>query len=250
MNSTRNWKGCGLLCNYLRADPNNKWFWELRLKHVCASTEIEMTSWLKHKPMCLDFPRAFLAKYQNFAFGQRGRVWDAPVGGVWLSAAIPFANRNSASILRLALAVALAEQLEIEGIKVQIKWPNDLIVNKKKIAGILTKLIYRGDTIRFARIGLGLNVYNKTPKEGISLKDICIPTSHKIDFWAARSIVSIERAVEICSDNHWLLNQVKKRLCKEQIINPEDGALWDIYDISIDGNLVVKKNNIFKSITR
>ena len=111
-----------------------------------------------------------VAAHQRFGQGQRGRLWDSPVGGLWLSAAMPWptALADSAS-LSLAVAVGLALQLEALGVVVQLKWPNDVLVGGRKLAGILPRLRLRGEQVRWAQVGLGLNGINRTPSGAISL---------------------------------------------------------------------------------
>ena len=244
-------KGAGIVLKHLRSVSKSPWYWQLRRMPVCASTEIEMISWLKKNPLINSLPRAIISGRQNFGVGQRGRYWHSPDGGVWISAAIPLIGQQSSlGLLGLAVAVAISEQLENESISVQIKWPNDLLVGNKKIAGILVKLIYRGDKIRYATIGIGLNVLNKTPKEGVALNQINQSSNIKIDLWIARTLFSIERAIQISCDRKWLLPQVKKRLWSNQYRNPNDGKIWEINDIGIDGSLILRNGNIIQSINK
>ena len=101
------------------------------------------------------------AQTQNAGRGRRGRRWDSSAGNLyasiilWLN--IPPAQ---AAQLSLAAAVALAEALENllpEGVPVQCKWPNDVLVNGRKIAGIL--LESSGATgIDWVVVGCGVNV--------------------------------------------------------------------------------------------
>ena len=111
-----------------------------------------------------------VSAHQRFGHGQRGRPWDAPVGGLWLSAAMPWptALPGSAS-LSLAVAVGLTLQLEALGVVAQLKWPNDVLVGGRKLAGILPRLRLRGAQVRWAQVGLGLNGINRTPSGAISL---------------------------------------------------------------------------------
>ena len=92
----------------------------------------------------------------------------SPRGGLWISAALPWQGGRSASAMLIGLAVAtvLAEHLERRGLEVAIKWPNDLLVNGRKLAGLLPRLVQRGSTIRLVRIGVGLNVENRIPLPG------------------------------------------------------------------------------------
>lgn len=148
---------------------------------MCGSTERELERWLRsrekeRRPLPgalggrLGGGLAVVATHQRFGQGQRGRPWDSPVGGLWLSAAMPWptALTDSAS-LSLAVAVGLALQLEALGVVVQLKWPNDVLVGGRKLAGILPRLRLRGDQVRWAQVGLGLNGINHPPSGAISL---------------------------------------------------------------------------------
>ncbi len=155
--------------------------WQVRRFAVCASTERELERWLRSRERELrPLPGALagrlggglavVAAHQRFGQGQRGRQWDSPVGGLWLSAAMPWptASADSAS-LSLAVAVGLALQLEALGVVAQLKWPNDVLVGGRKLAGILPRLRLRGAQVRWAQVGLGLNGINRPPSGAISL---------------------------------------------------------------------------------
>ncbi len=142
--------------------------WRLRRLPVCASTEIELASWLGARERAareLPSPHcglAVVAKRQRFGVGQRGRGWYSPAGGLWLSAAFGWSGRHPASAsLGLAVAVGLAQQLETLGVPIQIKWPNDLLTGGRKLAGVLPRLRLRGAAIRWAQVGVGLNGTNR-----------------------------------------------------------------------------------------
>ena len=157
----------------------------MRRTAVCASTERDLERWLRSREMQQrPLPGALagglaggpagglavVAAHQRFGHGQRGRPWDSPVGGLWLSAAMPWptALADSAS-LSLAVAVGLALQLEALGVVAQLKWPNDVLVGGRKLAGILPRLRLRGAQVRWAQVGLGLNGINRPPSGAISL---------------------------------------------------------------------------------
>ena len=119
-------------------------------------------------------PRAVIATHQRRGVGQWGRAWVSPPGGVWISAALPWTSPASgqAGLLGLALALSLVQRLERRGLSVQIKWPNDLLVHGRKLAGLLPGVVQRGSQLRLLRIGLGLNVRNPVPSEGIALRGL------------------------------------------------------------------------------
>jgi BirA family biotin operon repressor/biotin-[acetyl-CoA-carboxylase] ligase len=151
--------------------------WQLRRLPVCASTEIELDRWLLQRQDLgrADEPRlqprlAVQARRQRFGHGQQGRPWLSPPGGLWLSVAFPWAEAMPGSAaLGLAVAVGLARQLEALGLPVQLKWPNDLLVQERKLAGLLPRLRLRGQQIRWAQVGVGLNGYNRVPPGAISV---------------------------------------------------------------------------------
>ena len=116
--------------------------WDLRWFPVCSSTETVLEEWLRETPdLQLQRPRAVLARHQRHGIGQRGRVWSAPPGGIWLSAAMPWPEqaRGGAGLIGLALALSLSQRLERHGVPVRIKWPNDLLVDGRKLAGLLPR---------------------------------------------------------------------------------------------------------------
>ncbi|MEY3768576.1 MAG: hypothetical protein RLZZ11_1646, partial [Cyanobacteriota bacterium] len=102
---------------------------------MCASTELELERWLADgvRP-----PLVVCARQQRHGHGQQGRIWQSPPGGVWLSAALPWpAESTGAASLALAAALGIALELEALGLRPQIKWPNDLLISGRKLAGIL-----------------------------------------------------------------------------------------------------------------
>ena len=149
------YRGAAAIAHLLRTKPGFSRPWKLRWKPVCASTENDLSDWLMEKPFEDELPRALIAARQTHSTGQRGRIWQSPLGGVWISAAIPLSGQKSAGLLGLAVAVAMAQRLERYSVPVQIKWPNDLMIGDRKLAGFLPRLVYRGKILRFGRIGLG-----------------------------------------------------------------------------------------------
>jgi BirA family biotin operon repressor/biotin-[acetyl-CoA-carboxylase] ligase len=106
-----------------------------------------------------------VAGEQTGGRGSRGRGWQSPPGGLWLSAL--FRPRSSAGVelfgLRIGLAVADAVEALGPGIAVQIKWPNDLMVGDRKLGGILCEARWQGETLAWMVAGVGLNVANSIP---------------------------------------------------------------------------------------
>jgi BirA family transcriptional regulator, biotin operon repressor / biotin---[acetyl-CoA-carboxylase] ligase len=103
-----------------------------------------------------------IAEEQYGGRGRRGRHWFSPPGkGLWFSmllrpSGIPPA---SAAPITLVAAAVLGQGLRREtGLNIALKWPNDLLLNGKKIGGILTELKGEPDRIEYLIIGAGLNI--------------------------------------------------------------------------------------------
>jgi len=102
-----------------------------------------------------------VAEEQTRGRGRLDRHWFSPAGqGIYLSVVLrPALPPSEAARLVLLAAVAVAETLiDTAGLKATIKWPNDVLVGGKKIAGILTELAMEMDAVDYVIIGLGLNV--------------------------------------------------------------------------------------------
>jgi BirA family biotin operon repressor/biotin-[acetyl-CoA-carboxylase] ligase len=101
-----------------------------------------------------------LAERQNAGRGRLGRSWHSPAGkGVWMSLILrPNIPIQNAPQLTLLSAVVLSRCLQEWGIAADIKWPNDIYVKGKKVAGILTELNADPDRIHYAIVGIGMNV--------------------------------------------------------------------------------------------
>ena len=90
--------------------------------------------------------------------------------GIFMTLMIkPEINPNNASMLTLVAALAVARAIsEVTKLNAQIKWPNDIVINGKKICGILTEMSAQFDYINHIVIGIGINVHNETFPEEIS----------------------------------------------------------------------------------
>lgn len=102
-----------------------------------------------------------VANEQTAGKGRRGRIWDSEKDtGIFMTMMLkPDINPSRASMLTLIAALAQAKALrDITGEDVRIKWPNDVVLNGKKIVGILTEMSAQFDYINHIVIGNGINV--------------------------------------------------------------------------------------------
>ncbi|MBA4699665.1 MAG: biotin--[acetyl-CoA-carboxylase] ligase [Ruminococcus sp.] len=102
-----------------------------------------------------------VAGQQNAGRGRRGRTWESPPGvSIYMSIVLrPEMAPVKAPMLTLVMALSAADSLkECTGLDVQIKWPNDIVLNGKKLAGILTEMSTEMEYINHVVIGVGINV--------------------------------------------------------------------------------------------
>ncbi len=101
------------------------------------------------------------AESQTKGRGRHGRAWASPRGkGLWFSVLLrPKIAPAAAPRITVAASVAVARVMrKASGLDARIKWPNDVTVNGKKVAGILTELSAEGDRITSAILGIGIDV--------------------------------------------------------------------------------------------
>ena len=100
-----------------------------------------------------------VAETQTAGKGRFKREWASPEDGLWLSIILkPNVQLRQVSKLTLLASVAVARTINrLYGLKSEIKWPNDVLINEKKVCGIITESQTMGKTLRFAVLGIGIN---------------------------------------------------------------------------------------------
>lgn len=114
-----------------------------------------------------------VAGQQNAGRGRRGRTWESPPGvSIYMSIVLrPEMSPVKAPMLTLVMALSAADSLkEYTGLDVQIKWPNDIVLNGKKLVGILTEMSTEMDYINHVVIGVGINVNTERLPEELEEK--------------------------------------------------------------------------------
>jgi len=110
---------------------------------------------------------AVLATEQTEGRGRRGRTWHSPQGGLWLSVLCRPEAAPAIEVLSLRVAVAVARAVEarVASLALALKWPNDLILNDRKVGGILCEARWQGERPAWVAVGIGLNLANPIPAE-------------------------------------------------------------------------------------
>jgi BirA family biotin operon repressor/biotin-[acetyl-CoA-carboxylase] ligase len=120
---------------------------------------------------------AVIAGEQLEGRGSRGRTWHSPIGGLWLSMVFqpPAVEGIEVTSLRVGLAVAEAIQARVPK-PLQLKWPNDLMLEGRKVGGVLCEARWQGEALGWVAVGIGMNVRNRIPADldavAISLCDL------------------------------------------------------------------------------
>ncbi len=105
-----------------------------------------------------------IAEKQTKGRGRLSRAWSSPKEkGVYLSVILrPKMTPFKAPVMTLMAAVSLAQAIrENADVRAFIKWPNDILINGKKVAGILTEMEAEADSVKFLILGIGINVATK-----------------------------------------------------------------------------------------
>lgn len=112
-----------------------------------------------------------IAERQEAGRGRRGRIWESPSGdGIFMTLMLrPDIKPDNASMLTLVAALAVAAAIrKCTGRAAGIKWPNDIVMNGKKVCGILTEMSTQTDYVNHIVVGIGINVYNEFFPEELS----------------------------------------------------------------------------------
>lgn len=118
-----------------------------------------------------------IAENQTMGRGRLNRKWVSAKGGLWFTLILkPGTPPPLAYIYNFAASLSLSRSLKrLFDVDVSVKWPNDLLLNGKKLAGLLSEMETRGDMVEFINIGIGMNVNNLPQTDepnAISLKDV------------------------------------------------------------------------------
>jgi len=174
----------------LEAEPDTPYPWELpdfedRVHYLEEAVSTMDTARDLARNGCPDFT-VVVAGRQTGGRGRLARLWDSQTGGLYFTLVIrpkvpPAWSHRYTFAASLELARTLRGML---GIMVAVKWPNDLLVNEKKVSGMLSEMEAEADRVAFIAIGLGLNVNNDIAADvpnAVSLSRIAgKPVSRKI----------------------------------------------------------------------
>ena len=125
--------------------------------------------------------RVLVADYQTAGRGRGGRIWEAAPESSLLFSVLtrPDIPVAAAHLVTTALALGALEACDsLAGVRPGLKWPNDLVVDDRKLAGVLAESVVAGDRLEAVVVGMGLNVRaGAVPPEvvdaAVALEDVC-----------------------------------------------------------------------------
>ncbi len=196
-----------------------------------------------------------IAEEQTAGKGRMGRSWVSPKGkGIWMSLILkPTMEPMKVPKLTLIGAAAVHKALENMKIKAQIKWPNDVLIDGKKICGILTEMSGELNMVNYVIMGIGINVNLDEKDIPDQLKDkatsLKISTGKEINrkeltanilnefeklYISFKEKDQMNEVLKICRENSILLGEEVK------IIRGNDVRIGKAIDINENGELLIK----------
>ncbi len=210
-----------------------------------------------HKEEGVNEGTIVIAERQSAGKGRLGRNWFSPAGGIWLSI-ILYPQLSPSYIPRITLMTAVAVVKAIERctkIKTQVKWPNDILINEKKVCGILTEMNAELDLINWVVVGIGINVnidHRKFPEDiqenTISLKEFSGKEVSRVKL-ARVFLQEFEKYYEILKRREFSSILKEWKLCShtlERKIRVDMGEriiTGEAVDINEEGALILKKED-------
>lgn len=199
------------------------------------------------------------AESQTQGKGRMGKIWVSPAGqGLYFSLVLrPDLTADKVARLTLLAAVAVCEALrDICGCDARIKWPNDILIGSRKVCGILTELCAEMEQVRFAVVGIGINVYGRRedlPENATSLMAESTSGALGAEVSRVKILQAVLRSFECWSDllrqegfdpvlTKWreLSTTLGKRVRIEEPFGSIDGIALDI---DATGGLMVQNDN-------
>lgn len=113
--------------------------------------------------------------------GRLGREWISPRGGIWMSVILkPTISLAHASRLTLVAGVVISKAMRKLGVDARIKWPNDILIDGKKVCGILTEVNAEMELVDYIVVGIGINANVDMDDFSDDVRDIATTLSFEL----------------------------------------------------------------------
>lgn len=196
----------------------------------------------------------FVANRQNAGKGRKGHSWNSDKGTTISMTYLlkPSVDISCVSAITIVSAVAIARAFDrVKGLKPQIKWPNDVLSNGKKLVGILTEMSSEGLDINYVVVGIGINVYNSQFPEDIADKATSIFIENGEGYDRSRLIAEISNEFEVLYNEfvknknlEFIVDEYNSYLVSKDrqvyVIEGDKRTEYTALGLSPDGGLLVK----------
>jgi len=174
--------------------------------------------------------------------GREDRHWHSPEGGVWLAVLFrPPVAAPGAVAIRAGMVVADAVDALLQVPRAEVKWPNDVYLDGRKLAGVLCESRWLGDHLQWLAVGIGVNVCNPVPPElagrAVSLCEV-LPEVRRIDVLdlVVPALDAVAAGSEPLTEAECVAFVARHRLEGRAIRAPVAGR---VHGIASDGGLLV-----------
>jgi len=226
--------------------------WEVERCRVVDSTQ---TVARKHAESGFSGPVVFVANEQTHGRGRRGRSWESPHGGLYMTAVIRPAG--PIGLIPLLAGVAVAETLrEHLGVEAELKWPNDVLIGGRKVGGVLVEAGWSDDEPTYILMGIGVNLNNPLPDGLKATTTLNIETGEDVDKDAFLNLL-VDRIASLVSqlkkDSESILERWRRLACllgERVTVSDATGEVFTGVAVDVDGEgaLLVESGGSVKRV--
>jgi len=198
-----------------------------------------------------------VAEEQTGGVGRMGRTWVSPSGGIWVTIVLkPHMPVDHIFMITMAGSIAVARAIRKEfDIGALIKWPNDVFIGNKKVAGLLLELSAEADVVHHCLLSIGIDVNvpidNFSPELQDRITSISIEMGHEVDRASllARILKEFESRLLLVESGEYdtIIREWKSISCtlenRVQIRTLKNSFEGDAVDIDEFGALIIRKEN-------
>lgn len=200
-----------------------------------------------------------IAGEQKSGRGRQNRKWLSPKGGIWLSVVLrPRISASKITLLPFAAALAVCDTIKkTTQLDAKLRWPNDVTISGKKVAGILIDISMEAERINYAVVGIGINAnvdssaISSYLEKGIKVTSLSDELGHKTNILDLTKVI-LERLeyyymeLKRCAPNT-IIEEWKKNsdiLYQKVAVMQNNRTIQGIAaDVNDDGSLLVRTND-------
>jgi biotin-[acetyl-CoA-carboxylase] ligase BirA-like protein len=199
-----------------------------------------------------------LAETQTRGRGRLGRTWISPLGGLWFSVILrPRISLSDVSQLTFVAGLAVAQTLDdLYDLKVETKWPNDVLIDGRKVCGILGEASSNGEKTNFVVLGVGVNgnfdseqIFPRRIRSNTTSLERELGQKVRLEQLFDALLEKLEKTFDFYAREGFMmiLSEWKKYACflghKVEVNDHGKRIEGTAHDVSQDGALVIRRSN-------